>query len=254
MNGLIDGAKVFLERHSATILTCLASVGVVGTAVLAVRATPKAVKILEQTKEEKGEDLTFLEIVRTAAPGYIPAAVVGLSTIACVFGANALNKSQQASIMSAYALLDKAYREYKAKLATVPGGKEANHKAREEIVKDKYREYDMTFSEENELFYEDRYGKIFERTREEVLRAEYQVNRIFAVKGCVSLNDFYKLLDIPPTDEGALLGWSISAGEAFYGYCWIDFEHTLVEMEDGMECCIIEMPFPPTANYLDDMT
>ena len=46
-----------LYRSSPTILTVVASVGVVTTTIMAVRATPKAIKILKEAELEKGEDL-----------------------------------------------------------------------------------------------------------------------------------------------------------------------------------------------------
>ena len=72
-------------------------------------------------KEEKGEELTNFEIVKTAGPAYIPATVTGIATIACIFGANVLNKRRQAALMSAYALLDTSYKEYKGKLKELYG-------------------------------------------------------------------------------------------------------------------------------------
>lgn len=57
-----------LYRSSPTILTVVASVGVVTTTIMAVRATPKAIKILKEAELEKGEDLSKLEIIR--ARGY----------------------------------------------------------------------------------------------------------------------------------------------------------------------------------------
>ena len=83
-----------LYRSSPTILTVVASVGVVTTTIMAVRATPKAIKILKEAELEKGEDLSKLEIIRAAGPIYIPSVLLGVSTIACIFGANALNQKK----------------------------------------------------------------------------------------------------------------------------------------------------------------
>ena len=55
-----------LYRSSPTILTVVASVGVVTTTIMAVRATPKAIKMLKEAETEKGEDLSKLEIIRAA--------------------------------------------------------------------------------------------------------------------------------------------------------------------------------------------
>ena len=89
-------------RSSPTILTVVASIGVIATTITAVQATPKAIKLLKEAELEKGENLTKLEIVRVAGPTYIPSVLLGVSTIACIFGANALNQKKQASLYRAY--------------------------------------------------------------------------------------------------------------------------------------------------------
>ena len=116
-----------LYRSSPTILTVVASVGVVTTTIMAVRATPKAIKILKEAELEKGEDLSKLEIIRAAGPIYIPSVLLGVSTIACIFGANALNQKKQASLMSAYAMLNESYKQYRKAAKTVYGAVSYTH-------------------------------------------------------------------------------------------------------------------------------
>lgn len=127
--------NTFLKRHSSTILTVIGAIGVGATAVIAVKDTPKALQILEEAKQEKGEDLTVKEKIVTAGPVYIPAIAVGVSTIACIFGANTLNKRNQAALMSAYALLDQSYKDYKRKVSDIYG-KDADKKIIEEVAKE----------------------------------------------------------------------------------------------------------------------
>ena len=133
---LLSSSKLFLKRNSSTILTCIGAAGVIATSVLAVKATPKAMALLEQSEEEKGEKLTNMEKVQVAGPAYIPAAIVGASTIACIFGANALSKKTQASLMSAYALLDSSYKQYKNKVKEL-FGEDSDRNIRKGMAKDK---------------------------------------------------------------------------------------------------------------------
>lgn len=95
----------FLKRSTPTILTVLGGIGVIATSIMAVTATPKALKVLEEAEEEKGEELTVFEKVEVAGPVYAPAILTGFGTLVCIFGANALNKRNQASLVSAYTLL-----------------------------------------------------------------------------------------------------------------------------------------------------
>ena len=189
MNKWFYKPKVFLKKNGSTILTVAGGVGVVATSVMAVKATPKALYLLEQAKEEKGEELTKFELVQVAGPVYIPSIIIGVSTIACIFGANALNKRQQAALMSAYALLDNSYKEYKAKVKGLYG-EDADAVVKNSIAKDKYEKEEIVVDDGKRLFYDEFSGRYFESTSENVIKAEYELNRETALYGGVYLNRF----------------------------------------------------------------
>ena len=242
---LLQSSMLFLKKNASTILTYIGSSGVIATSVMAVKVTPKALTLLENAKTEKGEELTKTEKIKVAGPAYIPAVLIGASTIACIFGANILNQRQQAALMSAYALLDNSYKDYKNKVQELYG-KDSNKHIKEEISKDKYEENPYSIEEGKQLFYDEFSQRYFESTTEQVLRAEHEVNRMLATDYGVYLNEFYELLEIDRTDYGDYLGWSTGEIVETYGYCWIDFHHTKVIMDDGMECTIISMHTEPT--------
>ena len=248
--------KEFLRRNSSTILTCIGAVGVVATAVMAVKATPKALDRIEKAEEEKGEELTKFEIVNVAGPAYIPAVITGLGTVACIFGANVINQRQQASLMSAYALLDNSYKEYKNKVEELYG-EDANQRIRAEIAKDKYAGDGKLEDDSKELFYDYYSGRYFESTTENVARAEYMTNRQLYVDGCVSLNDYYAYLGLHPCPEYDEIGWTCQQLEEMYWHPWIDFDHEKTEIDEsfdgsvGLECTIISISQEPVMGYLD---
>lgn len=249
MGKLVNRSKVFMKRNASTILTVVGSAGVIATSVMAVKATPKALLSIEQAKKEKGEELTKLEIVQVAGPVYIPAVLIGAATIACVFGANALNKRQQAALMSAYALLDSSYKEYRKKVTELYG-EDADEKVKVEIAKAKYDEDDIP-TEDKQLFYDEFSGRYFESTMEKVLQAEYQINRELSLRDQVALNEFYKLLGVPEIEAGDTLGWSSGSNFAAYWQNWIDFGHQKTYIDDDLECQIIHMWTEPTVDYLE---
>lgn len=250
MNNLLRQSKLFVKRNSSTILTCIGGVGVVATSVMAVKATPKAIRLIEQAEEEKGDKLTKTEKVVVAGPAYIPAAVTGVATIACIFGANALNKKHQASLMSAYALLDSSYKDYKNKVGELYG-EEADEHVRDELAKDKYEDEDVQVGNGKQLFYDEFSGRYFESTMADVLRAEYEVNRRLSQFAGLYLNDWYDLLDIPRVDYGDYMGWSSSELYDATWESWLDFDHKKVTMDDGLECFIISISFDPTFGFED---
>ena len=234
--------------HGATILSIAAVGGVVGTAVLAVKATPKALQILELEYNDKGRDLTIPETVMVAGPCYIPSILCGVSTIICILGANVLNQRKQAALNSAYIMLANSYQEYRNKVKE-RYGRDVDAEIRKEMF-DEHKE--SSDSEDAKiLFYDEFSERYFNRTWKELLDAEYHLNKEFVMTSEIPINRFYDLLGLPGTRMGLDFGWSISAGMNFYGYEWIDFEHKFVKMEDGLECYIIDMPYPPTTDYLD---
>lgn len=248
MNNLLFKSKVFLSRNSSTILTCMGGVGVVATVVTAVKATPKAMALLEEAKEEKGADLTKVETVITAAPAYITTAVLGVSTLVCIFGANALNQRQQAALTSAYALLDNSYKKFKAKVNELYG-EDAGANVRGEIAKDHYEDADIQVTDDKQLFYDEFSNRYFESTMENVLNAELKINRMLAQDSGVYLNEFYEFLGIPTIEYGDYMGWSSFALCDMYWWSWIEFKHEKVVMDDGLECTIIVMEYEPMYDF-----
>ena len=259
MKGLLVKSQLFAKRHGSTILTVMGGVGVIATTVTAVKATPKAITLLEKAREEKGEELTKIEKVKTVGSIYIPTIVMGVGTITCIFGANVLNKRTQAALVSAYALVDNSYKEYKQKLKELYG-EEAHEEIVNAIAVEKAREVGITAGSlctntcltdseacgEPVLFYDEWSGRYFESTIEQVITAEYHLNRNFTLRGYSFLNEFYLFLGLEPTDYGGTVGWTVE--DEFY---WIDFNHNKITLDDGLECFIIETPFGPSPDLLE---
>ena len=249
MNDLLSKSQLFLKRNSSTILTCVGAAGVIATTVTAVKATPKALLLLENAKEEKGESLTKLEKVKIAGPAYVPSVLLGAGTLACIFGANILNKQGQASLMSAYALVDGAYKDYKNKVDELYG-EEAGTRVRAEIAKDKYEEEPLVIVEDGNRLYYDYYSeRYFEARPYDVQKAEYEVNRTLMMDDAVYLNEWYRHLGLEPLDHGDDFGWSTCANVEAYWQSWIDFGHEKVIMDDGLECIIITFMQEPFPNF-----
>lgn len=250
MNKLIHQAALFCRRNAPTILTYVGGVGVVATSVMAVKATPKALSILEEAKKEKEEELTKLEVVKAVWPVYIPAIVTGVGTLMCVFGANVLNKHAQASLASAYALVERSYSEYKNKVQELYGD-EAHEKIVQEIAKDKYEEAVVKVDDDKQLFFDEFSGRYFESTLADVRDAEYRLNRELNMRGYAYLNDWYEFLGMEPVDSGELYGWTPDGNIELSWQTWLDFKHTKTLINDDLECYIITMFQEPYLNFED---
>ena len=245
-------------------MTCISAAGVVVTVVLAVKATPKALKCIEKEKEvknpENGENLTRMETIAACWRCYIPAAATGIATIGCIFGANALNRRQQASLVSAYALASRSFNSYKRKVKELYG-EEAHKKVMASLAAEKSTKPEISAgslaqmtslgfedaNEEERLFYDAISDRYFQATISQVLQAEYHLNRNFAIGGgFITLNQFYEFLGISKVKGGDEVGWMVSDG-----LYWVDFDHQKTVVDDGLngevECYIIDAPFPPVS-------
>lgn len=99
---------------------------------------------------------------------------------------------------------------------------------------------------EKRLFYDELSKRYFEASIEQVLAAEYHLNRNFMLRGYVTINEFYEFLGISHIDGGDMLGWDVCE-EIF----WIDFDHRKITLDDGMECCYISTVFSPSEDWLE---
>ena len=253
-------ARLFVKRNASTILTGLGGIGVLATTITAVKATPKALRLIEEAEIKKGEKLTKWEKTRVAAVTYIPTIGIGVATVAGIFGAHILNQRQQAALMSAYALLDQSYKDYRRKARELYGEETdqeimnaiAIEKAEDVGVQGSYlgTNCDLSLEENNgesQVFYDEHSGRYFESTIEQVLNAEYHLNRNYILRGYSYLNEFYEFLGIEETDYGSVLGWAPNDD----GMYWIDFNHRKLVSDDGKDVYIIEMPFEPTYDFLE---
>lgn len=261
---------LYLKKYSPVALSCAASVGVIVTVVTAIKATPKAVELVkaDSRKNHNGDPYAYTrkEAFMSAWKCYIPTAAFGLSTIACIMGANALNSRKQAALTSAYALINQSYKEYKDKLKELYG-EEAHNAIVDSIVSEKckdvflyasdwagyscldFGEDTAAYPEIVRTFYDSFSQRYFETTISKVIQAEYHLNRNFMFKGVIPLNDFYKFLGLEKTEFGETVGWSSCNGDIY----WIDFNHHKLTLEDGMEIFVIDMVFEPTAEWMEDL-
>lgn len=262
--GLIKQTGKALKKASPTILSILGTAGVIVTAVLAVKATPKALERIEDAKgtkqPENGERLTPMETIAACWQCYIPATATGIATIGCILGANILNRRQQAALTSAYALLNRTYQDYRKSVKNV-FGEEGHKRVLQDMAVERVPEehtiytqgtfssttLDFCVPEEEHLFYDIYSNRQFASTIGKVLQAEYHLNRMFALNGSVSLNDLYNYLGLEPVKDGDDIGWWVDDNDEIY---WVDFDHSVTFIDDGpdrpqVECLLIEFAKPP---------
>lgn len=251
------------QKHGSTVLTILGAAGMVGTVMAAVKATFKVQEKIAEARIDKCDTrkgsvvelpkLTPRELVQLCWKDYLPTIGAGTASLICIFGANALNRKQQASLTSAYAALEQLYREYRKKVVSLESPQ--LDRAVSEAIKQEQQDADDGNPpwDATQTFYVEGYPRFFESTMEKVITAEYCLNRNFVLRGNATLKEFLIFLgvnvedtkDAPSMRHLEEYGWDSYIGETEYGYQWIDFDHIHRVSDDGSCVCEIRFPFEP---------
>lgn len=244
----IGNVRSMVVKHSPEILTGIGIAGMITTTVLAVKATPKALKQIEERKEVDGVDaLAPLDTVKVCWKCYIPAAVTGTASIACLIGASSVHLRRNAALTAAYKLSETALTEYKEKVVETIGEKK-ERAIRDSIDKDHVEQNPVNKDQViitdkgKTLCYDHLSGRYFESDINQLKRAENVVNRQILTNMYASLNDFYDELDLDHTQMGYELGWNTDDT-----LVQVDFSSQITN--DGRPCIVVKFNKSPHYGY-----
>ena len=208
--------RKFASKRSPEILTGLGIAGMITTTVLAVKATPKAMELIEEKKKEEWvDDLPPLEVVKVAWKPYIPAIVTCVTSTACLIGASSVNAKRNAALATAYKLSETALTEYREKVIETIGEKK-ERTVRDKVAEERVKKNPVSKNEVivtgngKTLCFDPISGRYFMSSIETIKRAENNLNKqmIHEISGCVSLNEFYDELGLDHVSVGEDLGWN----------------------------------------------
>ena len=257
MKAIFTDLSKAARKHSPEILTGIGIAGMLSTTVFAVRATLKALMLIEEKKREKkfaGEqpELTKVEIVKTAWKPYIPAVVTGLASVACLVGASSVNARRNAALAAAYALSETTLADYKEKVVETLGEKKAQEVkdaiAKDQVEKNPPSKSTVIATDKGEtLCYDSISGRYFKSDIEYIRRAVNNLNERLLFDTHVSLNEYYDeigLEEIFPMGED--LGWTVDPDSANKGLIELDFSSQLTE---GTPCLVVGFSNAPRYDY-----
>ena len=127
-------------KHSPEILAGVGVVGVVGSLVLACKATTKLSDILEDSKEQldkikevaadpayeekysqddakKDTTITYVQTAMKITKLYAPSVILCASSLGCLLASNNILKKRNAALSAAYMTVDKSFKEYRKRVA-----------------------------------------------------------------------------------------------------------------------------------------
>lgn len=251
---LVKVVKSGVERKAPEILTGIGIAGMATTIVLAVKATPKAMELIEQRELEIAErddtdirNLTAIETVKTAWKPYVPALLTGLGSTACLIGGISVSARRTAALATAYKISETALSEYKEKMIEVVGEKKAQAIKEkidgEKLEKDPVSKREVIITEKgNTLCYDMLSGRYFKSDIEKIKKAVNEINRQLTYDFYVSLNEFYDELGLPDTKLGGELGWNLDDG-------LVEPSFSSQIADDGTPCIVLDYNVAPRYNY-----
>lgn len=253
ISNVFRGVARSVKKHSPEILTGIGIAGMIATTVTAVSATPKALRLIDQKEIEEKRRLKPVEVVKTTWKCYIPSAVTGVMSVACLIGASSVNLRRNAALTAAYTLSETALKEYQDKTVEVVGEKK-EQEIRDAVATEQLRNSPTIRPEEiidtglgKTLFFDPLSGRKFWSDVEVIRKAENDLNRRMRDEVNLSLNEFYVGLGLPEVDPsvGDSLGWDIDKGYIELAYSWIVDPPN----ESGQKCCVISHRNPPKYHF-----
>lgn len=234
-----------LNRNSPTILTGLSAAGFITTVILAVKATPKALELIEKEKElEPIVPLTAWETIELTWKCYIPTIAMGSVSLACLIGANSINLRRNAALASLYSITDTALKEYQAKVVERIG-KTKEENIRDEISQDRLNKNPVDKAtviitgKGEMLCFESLSGRYFKSDIETLRRIQNDFNKRLLNEIDLPLNELYYEMGLAPIDLGESNGWTSL--------------NRMLEMKfgakiatDGQPCIVVEYEQLPT--------
>lgn len=252
MGKLFKDAQTLVSKHSPELLTGLGIAGMITTTVLAVKATPKALDLIEQKREElypdSTEKLTPVETVKATWKCYVPAAVTGVTSVACLIGASSVNARRNAALATAYNLSTTALAEYKEKVIETLGEK------KEQVIRDKVAEERIkkepvnnsaiiVSGTGNTRCFDTITKRRFTSDIEQIKRVVNELNRqMISGQDYISLNEFYYELGLDGCAVGDDLGWNVTRG-------LIELDFSAQLDADGVPCIVIDYMVAPKRGY-----
>ncbi len=244
--------KVVFEgkKHSPELLLAAGILAGAGAIIAAVKATTKAEAVLDKHTERMEEVDTESKkevVLAYAATGaefaklYAPAFALEVVSVTAVLASYKVLHARNVALASAYAIMDKAFKQYRSRvveeLGTTADEKFMYGKKEETVTKKITDENGKTKTVKEKVLtggepsmYDKFYDSVTAKNWTEYnmsnltfIKAQQRyANAVLKAKGYIFLNEVYKLLGLPETQAGQVVGW-IYDSEKDLGDNYIDF-------------------------------
>lgn len=249
-----------VKKNSPAIMFTAGTIGVVASTVLACKATLKFDEVLTEAEADKNKmrelnaeqperysakdlerDLHLMRVQTAVKVGkiYAPAVGIGLVSLGLLTGSHITLTKRNAGLTAAYAVLDRGFKEYRARVVD-DAGEEKDREYRfgsklAEIVEEGENGHEVKtvarISDDPTKIY----AKCFDETnrhwsnhpndnRNFILTVQSWMNNKLVANGHVFLNDVYDALGFERTKAGAVVGWVKNNPRGSDGYITFGLE------------------------------
>lgn len=242
---------LIMKKNSPALMFGAGVVGVVGTTVLACKATLRLEEVLEQSavdvkkaelfehatysEKDRAHDIRIIRMRTLVRVGklYAPTVGLGVLSISALTGSHLSLTRRNAALTAAYAALDRGFNEYRKRVAN-EYGVEAEEKIRYdvrdkdvELVNEKTGKsstvqvkaphgtsiYGRVFDESNAKWQrESMYNQFFLQCQQNYANDRLRAN------GHIFLNEIYDCLGFERTKAGAIVGWVKGNGDNYIDF------------------------------------
>ena len=229
IRAILKQSEKLLKKHSPEILTGLGLMTLASSVVLAVKATPKALWVIEHEEIEKAHPLSTKEKVKVAGKLYIPAAAAFVAGSACIIGASSIHLHRNAALAAAASVADATFKSYR-EVVSEKIGEEAEKDIHKEVAAKKMEEHspetkiiNLPHGDDATWCYDPLVDRYFWSTRNVIENAVNVFNRQMRYDMRLSVNEWFDTLGL---DHAALaddLGWDIDTN----GYLELTYDSRL---------------------------
>lgn len=246
---LIESSKKKLSDNAPEIMIGFGLAGMLTSTIMAVKATPKAMAIIEEEEDYLNRELTKIEKAKLVWKPYVPAALGYCASTALIIGANNVNSKRSAMFAGAYKLSEQTLATYRDKVIETIG-EEKEREISDKVARDKVKEARQTSYHANEviygtgqcLCYDPISGRYFNSDMDKIRKIENDLNYRLMKENMISLNEFYTELGIECTDMGFKYGWNIDEG-------LIEVRFTSTITDDNKLCLVVTFARSPRLDF-----
>jgi hypothetical protein len=223
-NLFLNGKNYFI-KHEPELLVGVGIAGMISSTILAVKATPKALRLIEQ---EKGYSDTTkpLNIIKIAWRPYLCPVILSAASITCIVGGTTINTKRNAALTTAYAITENAFSTYRNKIIETIGEKKEKairtKIAQDDVNNDPPVNNQVVITSNGTTLFKDAISERYFRSDiDKIRKVINELNRKMLIENYIALDDFYYELGLKPMKNADKLGWNVDDGllEVYFDAC-----------------------------------